>query len=47
MRIVSLEEKGGLALTFIGPTAAEIAVQAAAFFVFQVSLVGSSFGASA
>ena len=47
MRIGSFEEKGGLALTFIGPTATEVAVQAAAFFVFQVSLVSSSFGAGA
>jgi hypothetical protein len=47
MRIVSFEGGFGLALTFIGPSAAEITVQAAAFFIFQVAVVGSSFCASA
>jgi hypothetical protein len=33
MRIGSFEEKGGLALTFIGPTATEVAMQAGVLFV--------------
>ena len=47
MRIGSFEEGVGLTLTFIGPAASEIAVQAAAFFIFQVAVVGSAFGAGA
>jgi hypothetical protein len=47
MRIGSFEEGVGLTLTFIGPAASEIAVQAAAFFIFQVALIAGAFSASA
>ena len=47
MRIVSFEGGFGLALTFIGPSAAEIAIEAAVLFVFEVALIAGAFSASA
>ncbi len=41
------EGEVGLTLTFIRPSAAEIAIEAAVLFVFQMAVVGSSFCASA
>ena len=47
MRIVSFEGGFGLTLTFIGPSAAEVAIEATVLFVFQMAVVGSAFGAGA
>jgi hypothetical protein len=47
LRVVSFEGGVGLTLTFIGPSAAEVAIEATVLFVFQMAVVGSAFGAGA
>jgi hypothetical protein len=37
----------GLTLTFIGPSASEVGVQAVVLFVFEVALIAGAFGAGA